>query len=351
MLNSHCFRLDSADEANEWHTQATELLIRYNIPITPVCYHVAYEYASQRHGELTRIVDAQLNKTRHLDSHFLFSLFENFCLEGAENDKLDDHLADLHNLLFKVLEGVTNNCSQTDLFSETLLNQSHALDANPSLEDLRGIAQTLMQATAQAMQNNRMLRDHLESAEEQSLSLQSEVKKLRDEISTDALTGLFNRRALNKRMHELVEAHNGAATPFSILMLDIDHFKQFNDNFGHVIGDEVIRRVGLIMRDQLRDVDFPARYGGEEFTVLLPGTDISHAISVAETIHQSVAKLILIKRSTKEKLPSVTVSVGAASYRRGDSPETLLERADQALYQAKEGGRNRIVSETEITYM
>ncbi|MEW7975039.1 MAG: GGDEF domain-containing protein [Candidatus Thiodiazotropha endolucinida] len=351
MLNSHCFRLDAANEANEWHTQAAELLIRYNIPITPVCYHVAYEYAAQRHDELTRIIDAQLNKTGHLDSHFLFHLFENFCLEGAENDKLDDHLADLHNLLFKVLEGVTNNCSQTDLFSETLLSQSHALDANPSLEDLRGIAQTLMQATAQAMQNNRMLQDHLESAEEQSLSLQSEVKKLRDEISTDALTGLFNRRALNKRMHELVEAHNGASTPFSILMLDIDHFKQFNDNFGHVIGDEVIRRVGLIMRDKLRDVDFPARYGGEEFTVLLPGTDITHAMSVAETIHHSVAKLILIKRSTKEKLPSVTVSVGAASCRRGDSPETLLERADQALYQAKEGGRNRIVSEAEITYM
>ncbi|MEW8029655.1 MAG: GGDEF domain-containing protein [Candidatus Thiodiazotropha sp.] len=351
MLNSHCFRLDAADEVNEWHTKATELLIRYNIPITPVCYHVAYEYVSQRHGELTRKIDAQLTKTGHLDSHFLFHLFENSCLQGSQSDKLDEHLADLHNLLFKVLEGVTNNCSQTDLFNETLLNQRHALDANPGLEDLRGIAQTLMQATTQAMQNNRLLRDHLQSAEEQSLSLQSEVKKLRDEISTDALTGLFNRRALNKRMNELVEAHSDASTPFSILMLDIDHFKRFNDNFGHVIGDEVIRRVGLIMRDQLRDVDFPARYGGEEFTVLLPEADITHAVSIAQSIHQSVAKLILIKRSTKEKLPSVTVSVGAASYRRGDSPESLLERADQALYQAKEAGRNRIVSEADITYM
>ncbi|MCM8884475.1 MAG: GGDEF domain-containing protein [Candidatus Thiodiazotropha sp.] len=131
-----------------------------------------------------------------------------------------------------------------------------------------------------------------------------------------------------------------------MLMLDIDHFKQFNDNFGHMIGDEVIRRVGLIMKDAVGGEAFPARFGGEEFTVLLPTTDINNALTVAESIHQSIGNMVLVKRSTKEKLPSISVSVGAASFHQGDSFETLLERADQALYQAKAEGRNRIVSES-----
>lgn len=351
MLNPQCFRLDAGSETSQWHTKATELLTQHQIPIIPVCYHVAYEYVAQRHDELTQEIDLQLKKTGHLDSHFLLHLFENHCMKGAHSDKLDEHLADLHNLLFKMLEGVTNNSSNTDTFSKTLQSQSHALDANPSLEDLRGIAQTLMQATTQAMDNNRQLHSNLQSVEQKSMSLQSEVKKLRDEISTDPLTGLFNRRALNKRMHELVESFEEAETPFSVLMLDIDHFKHFNDNFGHVIGDEVIRRVGLTLRNKVRELDFPARYGGEEFTVLLPETDIFNALDIAQSIHQSVANLILVKRRTKEKLPKVTVSVGAASFRQGESPETLLERADQALYQAKESGRNQVVSEAEINYM
>ncbi|MES9969095.1 MAG: GGDEF domain-containing protein [Candidatus Thiodiazotropha sp.] len=351
MLNPHCFRLDTADETNQWHTQATELLTHYNIPFIPVCYHVAYEYVTQRHRELTQEIDNQIRKAGSLDSHFLLHLFENHCLKGADSDELDEHLADLHSLLFKVLEGVTVNSDQTDIFNQTLQTQSHALDANPSLDDLRGIAQTLMQATTQAMDNNRKLHSNLQSVEQKSLSLQSEVKKLRDEMSTDPLTGLFNRRALNKRMHELIEAYNSVESPFSILMLDIDHFKRFNDNFGHVIGDEVIRRVGLTLKKKVREFDFPARYGGEEFTVLLPETDIFNALDIAQSIHQSVANLILVKRSTKEKLPAVTVSVGAASFRQGESPENLLERADQALYQAKESGRNQIVSEAEISYM
>ncbi|MEL0585688.1 MAG: GGDEF domain-containing protein [Candidatus Thiodiazotropha sp. (ex. Lucinoma kazani)] len=346
MQTPNCLKLDKAEDAREWHTKAIEFLDRSNIPAIPVCYHMAYMYVSQRNQELTNIIDTQLNTSDSLDSHFLLHLFESQCMDNTESDRLDEHLADLHGLLYKVLEGVTNSCDHTEHFNETLLQQTRALDANPSLKDLQGIANTLLEATTEAMQSNRLMRDHLQSAEQHSLTLQSEVKKLRDEISIDALTGLFNRRALNKRMQELVEEQSDAETPFSILMLDIDHFKQFNDNFGHMIGDEVIRRVGLIMKDAVGREAFPARFGGEEFTVLLPTTDINNALTVAESIHQSIGNMVLVKRSTKEKLPSISVSVGAASFHHGDSFETLFERADQALYQAKEEGRNRIVSES-----
>ena len=127
--------------------------------------------------------------------------------------------------------------------------------------------------------------------------------------------------------------------------------QRFNDQFGHIIGDEVIRRVGMTMKELLREGDFPARFGGEEFTVLLPSTDMESAMEIAHALNQAVAKLTLIRRSTKERLPGITISVGAAQSRRDDDGETLLERADQALYLAKDAGRNRVVTEADINYM
>ncbi|MCU7795945.1 MAG: GGDEF domain-containing protein [Candidatus Thiodiazotropha sp. (ex Myrtea spinifera)] len=347
-----CFQLDAPDDARTWHAKALALLERYEIPPTPVCHLIAYQYASGRYEKLTQTLDAKIAAKEPLDSYLLKNIFDNTCHDEEGAEQIGDRLSDLHGLLFQVLQGVTNACSHTDLFNETLQSQTKALSDNPSLEDLRTIANTLLDATSTAMHNNQVMREQLVSVEEQTKTLQTEVEKLRDEVSTDPLTGLYNRKALSQRMSELLEAaDNDLTQPFSLLMLDIDHFKQFNDRFGHMIGDEVIRQVGMTMRELLRQDDFPARYGGEEFTIVLPSTKIDDAVDIARTIHQAISKLVLVRRSTQERLPSITVSVGAATLQHGDNCETLLERADQALYLAKEGGRNRIVTEAEISYM
>jgi diguanylate cyclase len=214
------------------------------------------------------------------------------------------------------------------------------------------IADSLLETTTRSMQQNRLMQDHLQQVEQKTQQLQTEVTKLRNEAATDPLTGLYNRKALNQRMESLLETtQEKQRAPFCVLMLDIDHFKRFNDQFGHIIGDEVIRRVGVAMKELVREQDFPARFGGEEFTVVLPATPMSDAVKIAQTINQAVAKLTLVRRSTKERLPNITISVGAAEARHEDSCETLLERADQALYLAKEGGRNRVATEEEINYM
>ncbi|MCU7842352.1 MAG: GGDEF domain-containing protein [Candidatus Thiodiazotropha sp. (ex Monitilora ramsayi)] len=329
-----------------------EFLDRFDIPPTPICHLVAYQYASGRSDTLTETIDKKVATNTSLDGYDLKHLFELHCLEQDEAIKIDDHLSDLHGLLFQVLQGVTSACSHTEIFNETLQEQTQALSGNPSLEDLRTIANTLLDATSTAMHKNQLMRDQLESVEARTHTLQTEVEKLRDEVSTDPLTGLYNRKALDQRMNELLaETEKDPAQTLSLLMLDIDHFKQFNDRFGHMIGDEVIRRVGMTMKELVRQDDFPARYGGEEFTVVLPSTDIDDAVDIAKSIHEAVSKLVLVRRSTKERLPGITISVGAATLQHGDSCETLLERADQALYLAKEGGRNRVVTEAEISYM
>jgi diguanylate cyclase len=352
MQNSPFFLLDSPHEVQEWHGKALEFLAQHEIPPSPVCHLLAYQFASRRSNELNNKIENKLASQETFDGFFLLRLFEEFCLDSVETDQIGDHLSDLQGLLIKVLEGVTSACSHTEQFNHTLQQQSQALKSNPSVADLRSIVSSLSNATSQAIKKNQTMREQLQVVEQQTNSLQSEVKKLREEVATDPLTGLYNRRALSQRMHQLLEeAERGANNPFSVLMVDIDHFKHFNDRFGHLIGDEVIRRVGITLREHLREEDFPARYGGEEFSVVLPAMGIDSAVDVARDIHQAVGNLVLVKRSTKERLPGITISVGAACLRHGDSCDSLLDRADQALYLAKQSGRNRIMSEAEISYM
>ncbi len=346
------FQLDRPEEAREWHNQALTVLEQHQIAPAPVCHLIAYEYASGRTAELNRRIDQKLATKATVDAHLFRHLFQELYLNDQDAEQIDTHLSDLHSLLYQVLQGVTHACSHTELFDETLRQQSLALSGNPSLEDLRTIAGTLLEATSRSIEQNHRMKAQLQQVELQTQSLQEEVVKLRDEVTTDPLTGLYNRKALNQRMRSLLQsADKDRSNSFSVLMLDIDHFKRFNDQYGHIIGDEVIRRVGMTMKELLRENDFPARFGGEEFTVVLPATGIEEAVDIARLIHQAVAKLTLVRRSTKERLPGITVSVGAAMLRRGDDCETLLERADQALYLAKEGGRNRIVTEAAISYM
>jgi diguanylate cyclase len=347
-----CFQLDSAEDANTWHTEAIAFLDRHEIPPTPVCHLVAYQHVSGRSITLTEAIEDKINCNETIDSYLLKNLFDELCHDQDETTKIENNLADLRELLFQALESVTSTCAHTEIFNQTLQIQTQALNSEPDVEELRNIARALLDATSSAIEKNRHMSTQLESVESKASSLQAEVEKLRDEASTDPLTGLYNRKALTHRMQQLLaETEQDSSKPFSLLMLDIDHFKRFNDQFGHIIGDEVIRRVGMAMRDHIRQSDFPARFGGEEFTVVLPSTGIEAAVDIARKIHKAIGKLVLMRRSTKERLPRVTISVGAATLHHGDDCETILERADQALYLAKEGGRNRIATEAEISYM
>jgi diguanylate cyclase (GGDEF)-like protein len=152
---------------------------------------------------------------------------------------------------------------------------------------------------------------------------------------TDSLTGLRNHRAFQESLMNLVQMAERYGQPLSLIMLDIDYFKQFNDRFGHPAGDELLRQVASLLRQSARAYDVVARYGGEEFAILLPNTDLNEAIRVAERLRQQIAAL-------QNPHAPITASFGVASYRRGSAPATLLYEADTALYEAKRRGRNRV---------
>lgn len=148
---------------------------------------------------------------------------------------------------------------------------------------------------------------------------------------------------MEKAIAEALETNEA----MSLMLTDIDHFKTFNDNFGHLTGDQVLRLVAMAVKHNVKGKDTAARYGGEEFAVLLPNTALRAAVTVAEHIRRAVMAKELMKRSTGEQLGRITISIGVAALRKGDSGQSLIERADICLYAAKRHGRNRVMCEAD----
>jgi diguanylate cyclase len=144
---------------------------------------------------------------------------------------------------------------------------------------------------------------------------------------------------LEKAIAEALETNEA----MSLMLTDIDHFKTFNDNFGHLTGDQVLRLVAISVKHNVKGEDTTARYGGEEFAVILPNTILRAAVTVAEHIRRAVMAKELMKRSTGEHLGRMTISIGVATLRKGDTGQSLIERADTCLYAAKRHGRNRVI--------
>jgi diguanylate cyclase (GGDEF)-like protein len=170
----------------------------------------------------------------------------------------------------------------------------------------------------------------------------AEVQRL---ATTDSLTGLHNRRSFFDMAQRLYDYARRYSRPLAVIMLDVDHFKQINDSFGHAIGDQVLRSMADICLSTLRTVDVVGRYGGEEFVMLLPETDLADAGMVAERLQQQViAEPVLTDRGAL----AITVSLGVSHIAATcHSLEQLIDRADQALYAAKQQGRNRVIRYTE----
>src|SRR6185312_7921981 len=180
------------------------------------------------------------------------------------------------------------------------------------------------------------------------LDLQKNLEQVRVESLTDPLTTLSNRKYFQDAITRLMNDAEKKSLPFSVLLTDIDHFKKFNDAYGHLTGDQVLRLVALALKNNLKGQDVAAHYDGEEFAVLLPRTTLAAAEVVSNHIRTAVMSKELLRRSTGESLGRVTISLGVATWRAGDTVPTLLERADTCLYAAKHAGRNCVVSETSL---
>ncbi|GAA3410598.1 diguanylate cyclase [Paenibacillus hodogayensis] len=184
--------------------------------------------------------------------------------------------------------------------------------------------------------------EHIHKEIEKKQAELIEMNALLVELSTtDKLTGLKNRRFFQEKLTELIDGYSRTRQPFSLLIVDIDHFKRINDTFGHQTGDDVLEKLASILKAHSRQDDIAARYGGEEFVIILPNTDGPESRRIAEHLRTIIA-------DTAWQTGTVTASVGAATFTPEDSAATLLEKADRALYVSKETGRNRVTHAMDL---
>ena len=197
---------------------------------------------------------------------------------------------------------------------------------------------SIVRALNQISQANEKLQQKLQKAEKQIEAQAEEIRIHESDARTDSLTKIANRRAFDDEIKRRFSEMQRLGTQFSLVILDVDHFKKFNDTHGHQAGDEVLRHVGQALKKCGRDLDIPCRYGGEEFAFILPDTDNTGAGTVAERVRKTIEAMVVRFEGKELK---VTASLGVAQAQSIDNPETLIRRADDALYESKAAGRNR----------
>lgn len=228
-------------------------------------------------------------------------------------------------------------------YGDSLDAASQGLTSTNDPTVLLATVRALAAATLEMRQDSLKLKSRLDGAMQEISELQDGLQAIRMESRVDPLTELGNRKHFDET---ITEAMRGAAErnePLSLLMIDIDHFKSFNDTYGHATGDQVLRLVAATLKQNIKGQDAACRYGGEEFAIVLLNTALGHAAKVADQLRRAVMARELKKKSTGEVIGRITISVGVAALLAYDSKESLIERADNYLYAAKRGGRNRVI--------
>ena len=189
----------------------------------------------------------------------------------------------------------------------------------------------------------------MEASSRQVDSLQTALQSVKIEALTDGLTGLANRRLFDETLRKRIGETEAGGAGMCLMMCDIDHFKRFNDTWGHLIGDQVIRYIAAVLRQHAHGDFLAARYGGEEFAIIFPRTRLTDALEVAAAIHGAIGSKRLTRKSTGEMIGAVTISVGVAEFRNGERAADLIGRADACLYASKRGGRDRITTDASAS--
>jgi diguanylate cyclase len=323
--------------------RAMRSMSEQRIPATPTNFAVWYQYYAGGHDDLRNAIDLLIDHNRPFDSRTNRDLFETYIAPHVSAVVVDtsERLRALMGAAKEFLAtAIADNRSQMQVISQVA-------DQGQAGVDPKALVAQLMNELARAASRTTRLEAGFAEKTRELDVIRDSLSKSEERARTDTLTGLANRRALDEFLRK-AQTTADWGEPLSVLLLDIDHFKTFNDNFGHGVGDQVLRLMARVLREKVRPQDLPARYGGEELIAVLPDADLAACIETAERIRRAIGECTITRRSTGEALPNITVSIGVAQYRPGESTADLIERCDRALYLAKGGGRNRVVTESEL---
>jgi diguanylate cyclase len=331
-----------------YSTSAIDLLKRATVPPYPQFYELLYTYVTgvnpPLNGRINEILGSGVSgdeAAERLYNEFLRSKDFNERLSGV-SERVSERIVAIHDAIDSTMTTASAYSASLQMASGDLT--SAELDA-AQLEHLAG---TLLAETRRMQEANYQLELSLAASRDDIESLQRDLEDVRREALLDPLTKVYNRKAFDEGLIRRLRETREVGEPLCLLLIDIDHFKRFNDTWGHQTGDQVLRLVAMTLKSNIKGRDLAARYGGEEFAAILPATDLDGAITLADQVRRAIHAKELLKRSTNEKLGRVTASFGVAAFRTGDTASSLIERADRCLYAAKHRGRNMVVNERQL---
>ncbi|MBL8644655.1 MAG: GGDEF domain-containing protein [Rhodospirillaceae bacterium] len=320
----------------------------------PLNYAVWYTYAAGESLDLKAELDGYFKSKTPITADVSEAMFAKYIASAlasvadqATRQKLDDANERLAKTLNAVMDLVAAGSQGTDTFAAALDRFTAEVGAVAEPKLVSAIA-AMVSETQKVAGLNADLKAKLGHTAAEVDALKGDLSAIRKEAYTDGLSGIPNRKAFNKHIDELTAAASAKGGHLCLLMTDIDKFKTFNDTYGHLAGDQVIKVVAKTLAHGVREADVAARYGGEEFAVLFPDTKLKDALAVAEKVRLAVRAKEIQNRRTGESLGQVTISIGVAEYALGESVEDFIARADRALYHAKKTGRDRVCSQADL---
>ncbi|NVK42444.1 MAG: diguanylate cyclase [Oceanospirillaceae bacterium] len=332
--------VESSNQAADYLRQAVPIMVKYNIPPNPLNYALWYTYVSNRLPDLNSELDKTLSTYGTCPMMVSEQLFRDHMLRD-ELESAKEMQTNLIALMNDLNHQADETVRRTNNYSEVLQDSLDALNETEHERlPLESIIQNLAVNTEAISSQTRLFQQRIDEARAEIDALQAELMQTRQDARIDPLTNLFNRRVFDAEIEQLMGT--AVAPQITLLIVDIDHFKTFNDHYGHLMGDKVLQYVGKLMKELTQEPSLPVRLGGEEFAVLIPGGGIDQGLALAETLREKIQAIRIKLKKSGEVISSITASFGVAEFRLGESVEDFIGRADKALYCAKATGRNRV---------
>lgn len=332
---------DDFMQASEYLRMVLPFLSKYKIPASPLNYQIGYDFMSGNNTALKKALDSYLEKSAGLSEKMLVKLYKQYSSQN-DGEALDTIRQELLKIINNIQSEYDNSSGELSDYLTSLNSFVDQLSGSKEQSEMAKDTQKVIDDTRSTELNQRKFDSQMDCMMDEMQSLRQQLDKVKEESLTDALTSLANRKAFDQMLNLQIQQYTEQNSPFCLVIADIDFFKKFNDIFGHLVGDKVLRYVGKTIKSCVKGKDMAARFGGEEFVLVLPETDIKGAEIVAEHVRVAISKSALIDHNSNEKYGKITISLGISQFQKGELPNDLIKRADQALYKAKENGRNRV---------